>query len=138
MGRGGQLPWDHPEDRAHFFRVVRGRTVIMGRRTYEETGRPIEGSRNIVVSRALEAPGVDVAGSLEAAITLARSSDPEPIVIGGAALLREAMPRVTHAWITIVAGAPKGDAVLELDLAPFRDVERRVSGPLTFVEVVRR
>lgn len=137
MGRGGGLPWDHPEDRAHFFRVVAGRAVIMGRRTFDETGRAIDGSRNIVVSRSMGAlPDVEIARSLDDAIALARTTDREPIVIGGAQLLREAMPRVTHAWVTIVAGHPEGDAILALDLGRFRELARRTSGPLTFLELV--
>lgn len=137
MGRAGGLPWDYPEDRAHFFRVIAGRAIVMGRRTFEETGRPIEGSRNIVVSRALAAPGVEVARSLDEAIALARSTDPEPIVIGGAELLRAAMPRVTHLWLTEIAEEPEGDTVLELDRSAFRELTRRASGPLTFVELAR-
>jgi dihydrofolate reductase len=137
MGRSGGLPWDHPEDRAHFFRVIAGRAILMGRRTFEETGRPIDGSRNIVVSRALEAAGVEVARSLDEGIALARTTDPEPIVIGGAQLLREAMLRVTHVWLTEIDERPEGDVVLTLDRSPFREIARRTSGPLAFVELVR-
>lgn len=138
MGRAGALPWDFPEDRAHFFRVIAGRAVIMGRRTFEETGRPIEGARNIVVSRGLRADGVEVARTLDDAISLARATDAEPIVIGGAELLRAAMPRVTHLWLTEIALAPEGDAILALDRTGFDEVSRRTSGPLTFLELLRR
>lgn len=139
MGQGGDLPWDYPEDRAHFFRVVAGRAVIMGRRTFDETGEPIAGSRNIVVSRGLAArAGIEVARSLDDAVALARTSDPEPIVIGGAALLRAAMARVTRVWLTEIPGRPAGDAVLELDRTGFVEIARRPGARgLQFVELTR-
>lgn len=138
LGRAGGLPWDHPEDRDHFFRVVAGRAVLMGRRTFDETGRPIDGSRNIVVTRSVDAlPGVEIARSLDDAVALARTSDREPIVIGGAQLFRAAWPRVTHVWLTVVAGSPEGDTRFDLDRSAFREIARRESGPLTFLELVR-
>lgn len=138
IGRAGALPWDFPEDRAHFLAVIAGRAIIMGRRTFDETGRPIEGSRNIVVSRALLAEGIEVARTLDDALALARRTDPKPIVIGGAQLLREAMPRVTHLWLTEIALAPEGDTILEVDRTGLEEISSRVSGPLRFVELRRR
>jgi dihydrofolate reductase len=74
IGRGGQLPWDFPEDREHFYRLTRGHTVIMGRRTFEETGEPLPERRNLVVSRrpGLALPGAEVVATVDTAIALAR------------------------------------------------------------------
>ena len=75
IGRGQTIPWDLPEDRKHFVAVTRGHALIMGRATYDSIGRPLPKRRNIVVSRrvGLEIPGVEVVGSLERAIALAKS-----------------------------------------------------------------
>ena len=35
IGRDGGIPWDLPEDLARFKEVTFGRTVVMGRRTWE-------------------------------------------------------------------------------------------------------
>ena len=58
IGRAGGLPWDWPEDRAHFLALTLGRALIMGKRTFEETGRPLPNRRNIIVSRTLVATPV--------------------------------------------------------------------------------
>src|SRR5688500_2284957 len=116
IGRAGGLPWDEPEDRAHFEATPRGATVIMGRRTWDETGVPLEGRVNIVVSRSFEPPqGVYVARDLEDAITLAaRVGTGETFVIGGARLFAEAAPRARRVYLTEMPGAPEGDTFFEL------------------------
>jgi dihydrofolate reductase len=104
IGRGGRLPWDLPEDRAHFRRTTMGHAVIMGRRTWDETGAPLAGRRNIVVSRAgaVSGAGSDVAvvASLAQAIALARTTDPDPMVIGGEQIFRLALPFATRMILT--------------------------------------
>ena len=51
IGRGNSLPWHLPEDLAHFRTVTMGHPVVMGRRTHEAIGRPLDGRLNIVLSR---------------------------------------------------------------------------------------
>ena len=83
--------------------------------------------RNIVVSRkaGLELPGCEVAGSLEAAIRLARTTDEEPRVIGGGALYREALPLVTRIYLTEIEREVEGDTFFSFDRTAFREIERR-------------
>lgn len=145
IGRGGDLPWHVPEDLAHFRRVTTGHAIIMGRKTHESIGRPLPKRRNIVVSRqsGLRLEGCDVAGSLDEAIRLAHEGgDPEPLVIGGARLYAEALPRATRLYITeIDRDVPEGDTFFpELDRGRFREVERRPgrSEGVTFVTLERR
>ena len=112
IGRGGKLPWDEPEDRAYYEEKTRGATVIMGRRTWEERGEPLEGRVNIVVSRAFTPPsGVYAATSLDEAIALAeRIGHGEIFVIGGARMFEEAAPRARRVYLTEIPEAPEGDA----------------------------
>jgi dihydrofolate reductase len=89
IGRDGRLPWRLPEDLAHFREITNGRPVIMGRRTWEslpERFRPLPGRRTIVLSRqpGYEAPGAEVAGSLEQAVRLADGAGGMAWLAGGA------------------------------------------------------
>ena len=140
IGRNGQLPWDHPEDRAFFFAETRGHVVVMGRRTWEEAGAPLPDRHSIVVSRDIVLPpGVERAPSLAAALVLAWARDPAPFVIGGSRLFLEAMPRVTRALLTRVPGSPDGDARFHFDEADFDLVsERPGADGLRFQEWRRR
>ena len=51
IGKNNQLLWHIPEDLKNFKRITTGKTVIMGRNTYESIGRPLPNRVNIVLSR---------------------------------------------------------------------------------------
>ena len=53
VGVGPHLPWDCPEESAHFRRTVKGHMMIMGRKTYDATpSSALEGSVCFVLTRA--------------------------------------------------------------------------------------
>ena len=51
LGKNNALLWRLEGDLPFFKRVTMGKTVIMGRRTYESMGRALPGRRNIVITR---------------------------------------------------------------------------------------
>jgi len=107
IGRRGALPWDYPADRAFFETTTREHAVIMGRRTWEETGRPLPGRLNVVVTRhAPREPGVRHARSLDEAIAVCRAESRVPFVIGGARLFAEAEPLATRIYETAIPESP--------------------------------
>jgi dihydrofolate reductase len=126
IGKDGGLPWRLPEDLRHFKAVTLGHAVLMGRKTHASIGRALPGRRNIVVSRTADhLDGCELARSLEEAIALARATDPEPRVIGGAELYAEALPLATRIFLTEVHGRYEGDAFFHLDRAGWREASRR-------------
>ena len=128
IGRAGKVPWDLPEDRAHFRQATWGHAVIMGRRTWDETGRALPGRRNIVLSRSGAVSGGDreVVPTLEEAIALARATDPDPFVIGGAEIFRLALPIATRLDLTEVAFDSEGDTFFPpYQRSAWREVQRR-------------
>lgn len=129
IGHEGGLPWHVPEDLKHFRRVTLGHAIIMGRRTHESIGRPLPKRRNIVVSRDPDRrfEGCERAGSLEEAVEMARrGGDPMPMVIGGASLYAEALPRANRIYLTEVDREVEGDTFFpDWDRSAFREVERR-------------
>jgi dihydrofolate reductase len=128
IGKDGQVPWRVPEDLKHFRRSTLGHAVIMGRKTWDEVGKPLPERRNIVVSRKahLRLEGAEVATSLDEAIALARTTDEEPRVIGGAEIYRLALPLATRVLLTEIQLEPEGDTFFELDRSGFRETERRM------------
>jgi dihydrofolate reductase len=118
IGRGGGLPWRIPSDLKTFRRLTLGKPIIMGRKTYQAIGKPLDQRDNIVVTRdpAFQAAGVIVAGSLAEALANARAlaaakSIDEMIVIGGAELYRQALPLADRIYLTRVHAEPQGDAL---------------------------
>jgi len=110
IGRENAMPWHLPEDLRRFRRITMGKPVVMGRRTHEAIGRPLDGRRNIVVSRrrGLVLPGCEVAGSLREALALAADA-PELMVIGGGMLFAEALPLADRLYLTLLDESFPGD-----------------------------
>jgi dihydrofolate reductase len=128
IGKDGKVPWRIPEDLKHFKRVTLGHAIIMGRKTWDEVGRPLPGRRNLVVSRqpSLALEGAEVFGSVTAAIEAARTTDPEPHVIGGSAIYEAAMPLATRIYLTEVHREVEADTFFPpFDRSAWREVERR-------------
>jgi dihydrofolate reductase len=115
IGRAGQLPWRIPSDLKTFRRLTLGKPVIMGRKTFQSIGRPLDGRLNIVVTRdaAFTAAGVTVVHDLTAAIAQATShagDAPEIMIIGGAEIYQAALPIAARIYLTRVHSRPDGDA----------------------------
>ena len=54
IGKDNSIPWHYPEDLKRFKKLTLGKTVIMGRNTWEsipEKQRPLPDRRNIVITR---------------------------------------------------------------------------------------
>lgn len=141
IGAAGDLPWSYPEDRSHFEVLTHGHVVVMGRRTWEETGRPLAGRTNVVVSRgllALPPEGVRVVPSLGEALAVAWSLDEMPFVIGGTRLFEEALSFVTEAFVTRIPESPEGDTRFVFDSRGFCLQDTRLGNRgLTFEHWIR-
>lgn len=129
IGKDNQLLWHLPEDMRYFRETTRGKTVIMGRKTWESLPaafRPLPGRRNIVVTRDRQyvAEGAVLVHSLEEAIGAA-DDDGETFVIGGAELYRLALPLAQRLYLTEVAQTCTGDAFFpEIPGAEWQEVSR--------------
>ncbi len=117
IGSGEDMLWHIPEDFKRFKRVTSGNTLIFGRRTHEQIGRVLPDRRIIVVTRSPDwsADGVEVAHSVEEALTMAADT-PERIcyVGGGAEIYAAAWPYLTELDITNVHQTPEGSATFPL------------------------
>lgn len=50
IGLDGSLPWEIKDDLRWFKSLTRGKTLIMGRKTFESIGKPLKGRLNLVLS----------------------------------------------------------------------------------------
>ncbi|QXC37839.1 type 3 dihydrofolate reductase [Aeromonas jandaei] len=112
IGKDNQMPWHMPADLAHFKRVTLGKPVLMGRKTFESIGRPLPGRRNLVISRNpdYQAEGIEVVGSVEAALALLADNEvAEVMVIGGGHLYAELLPKADCLYLTRIELEVEGD-----------------------------
>ena len=125
IGSDNRLPWHLPDDLKRFKALSLGKPIVMGRRTFDSIGRPLPGRTNIVVSRqaGLAIEGVRVVQSLDAALAAA-GSVPEIVVIGGAEIFRQVLPRTDTIHLTRVHAHVDGDVFFPaLDPAQWREAD---------------
>ena len=124
IGRDGGLPWRLPSDLKRFRALTLGKPVIMGRKTFQSIGKPLDGRDNIVLSRQPHfAPrGVEIVRDLASAIELGRRlaaprGTDEVAIIGGADVFAAALPLADRIYLTSVHADPEGETRLPA-LAP--------------------
>ena len=109
IGMAGRMPWHLPAELQHFKKATMGKTIVMGRKTWQAIGRPLPGRQNIVVSRNpdFHAEGVDLATSLDEAATMSESE--EVMIIGGGQLYALALPLARRMLLTLIDIEPEAD-----------------------------
>jgi dihydrofolate reductase len=146
IGSGNQLPWRLPDDLKRFKALSLGKPIVMGRKTYDSIGRPLPGRLNIIVSRRgdLQIPGCTIVSSVTEAIAAAGDVD-EIVIVGGADIYRQLLPRVQTIHLTRVHANVDGDVYFpELGPGEWRErtseyhpADERHAHAFTFSELER-
>jgi dihydrofolate reductase len=111
IGAGNALPWNLPEDLRFFRESTRGKTLLMGRKTYASIGRPLPGRRTLVLSRsAAPIPGVEIIGGLDSIAGLMPTGG-ELWICGGAEVYAQTLPWWDELLLTRVKRVVDGDAL---------------------------
>ncbi|WP_338115129.1 type 3 dihydrofolate reductase [Thiocapsa imhoffii] len=147
IGLANRLPWHLPADLAHFKQLTLDRTIVMGRLTWASLPGPLPRRRHIVVSRdpAFRPRGATPASSLDEAIEVA-GAVPELMIVGGAQLYREALPRAERLLLTLIHAEVAGDTFFPpWDPQDWQERQRtehpadaRNVHAMTFLELCRR
>ncbi len=132
IGRRGRLPWRIPSELRHFKRITMGKPLIMGRKTFVSLGKPLAGRDNIVLTRDRDfsAEGAIVAASAEETLEIARKcaadrGAEEIMVIGGAEIYTQMLPKADRIYLTRVHAEPEGDVFFTLpDAGEWRETSR--------------
>jgi dihydrofolate reductase / thymidylate synthase len=85
IGFEGKLPWNVPEDLKHFKELTMGKTVVMGRKTYESIGKSLPNRTNIVLTRdtKFKKNGVITCHDIYELIDIFGKQNNEVYIIGG-------------------------------------------------------
>lgn len=127
IGRNNQLPWHLPNDLKFFKKTTMGHHIIMGRKTFESIGKALPGRTSVVISSRKGFPGINTVTSLPEAIGLAKKSgETEAFIIGGAAVINEAIHLADTIYLTEAKTViPDADVFLEhFDRSQWKEVSR--------------
>lgn len=142
IGNKGMIPWKIKGEQRRFKELTTGKIVIMGKRSFEEIGKPLPNRKTILVSSTLnyKDENCQTVGSLKEALELAGNED--VFIAGGEMLYREAISIVDKMYLTQVDLVVEGDTFFP----EFKetDFERIVEGsfdaeiPYTYLTYVRK
>lgn len=116
IGHKGKLPWHLPDEFRWFKDMTMGHTLLMGRKTYGDVGKPLPGRKTIVLTRkGGKFPGAEVLSDW-------KKLNPKEVqgdlfVAGGAEIYAQMLPYCSDLYLTIVKQKPDGDAYFP----PFED-----------------
>lgn len=103
LGLDNHLIFNIPGDLKFFRNTTLGKTVIMGRKTYESIGKPLPKRINIVVSNSLkETDGITIINSFEEVLEKYLNSDEEVFIIGGESLYNYFINYAQNIYLTKV------------------------------------
>ncbi|GAB6160714.1 dihydrofolate reductase [Howardella ureilytica] len=113
IGNKGIIPWKIPGEQKLFRKLTTDNVVIMGRRTYEEIGRPLPDRITIVISKSRKYSGENLysADDLETAVKLAHVLDPDKDVYlsGGESVYSEGIELADILYLTEIDMYVEGD-----------------------------
>ena len=128
IGQGNRLLCHLPADLKRFKEITSGRTVIMGRKTFESLPKGALPKRNnIVISRNkdLKIEGVTIYSSLDYAL-MKLMYEEEVFIIGGGQIYQQALPVADRLYLTkIHANFPDADVFFpEINYKEWREMNR--------------
>ena len=127
IGKDNSIPWHYSADLKRFKRLTLGKTVIMGRRTWESLPvKPLPDRRNIVITRT-SLDGVECFPSIDDAL---ETCEGDVWFIGGAGIYREALGKADIIDMTLVPDNVSGEGCVgfpkigdEWDAGPVEELE---------------
>ena len=118
IGLDNKMPWHCKEDLAYFKEVTMGKTVIMGRKTFESIlsygNKPLPGRKHIVLTkdRTYQYIHEDVliVDDLDAVLEAVKEEKEDCFLLGGASLYKQCLHEVDEILLTKIDNDVIGDA----------------------------
>ena len=127
IGKDNKLLWHLPNDLKRFKRLTTGKTVVMGRKTFESIGKPLPNRKNIVLTtnKDLLIEGCEVITSISELNLIE-----DIVIIGGEQIYKLFIDLADIIELTLIDKYFDGDAFFpEIDLDKFiKDVDEPMHG----------
>lgn len=128
IGLDNKLLWHISEDLKNFKKLTLGKSIVMGRKTFESIGKALPERLNIVLSNNAELviPGVEVITdplmAFDLALEFNDNEESELVVIGGAEIFNIYLPYVQKIYLSEVAYEGAADTFFpELDMKEWKE-----------------
>ena len=110
IGAQGKIPWKLSSERNRFKEICKNKYVIMGRKSFEEIGKPLPYCTLVIVSHERIFKNLKTCPSLNAAIEFCKAQGQEEILVaGGATIYEQALPYADKIYATEIDADFDGD-----------------------------
>ena len=110
IGAQGKIPWKLSSERNRFKKICAGKYVIMGRKSYDEIGKPLPYCKLVVVSSHPSTGSETATFSLNEALDFCKKSGQEEILIaGGGTIYKQTLPYADKIYATEIDADFDGD-----------------------------
>ncbi|MBC2255265.1 dihydrofolate reductase [Listeria ivanovii] len=126
IGKANKMPWYLPGDLQFFKKTTTGKTLVMGRKTYESLGKALPNRKTIVLTRdkELHLSDAEVLHSRDEVLDLANTGEPI-YVVGGAEIYRLFMDVADKLIVTKIEAEFDADTAFpEVDWENFSEVAK--------------
>jgi len=108
IGKDNVMPWHLSDDLKNFKKITIGKTIIMGRRTYDSIGKALPGRKNVILSRSLKDKDILVFDNLENALVDVGNEE-EIFIIGGQDIYSQTINKANKLYLTTINDEIEGD-----------------------------
>lgn len=115
IGKSGDMPWSMPQELKRFRKLTKNSIVLMGRKTYETIGKPLDSRHNYILTKGeLKIDGAFVFSEIEDALEDMKTRFPntEIFIIGGATVYKMFLESnlIDKIYQTLIHMTIEGDA----------------------------
>ena len=108
IGKDNVMPWHLSDDLKNFKKITIGKTIIMGRMTYDSIGKALPGRKNVILSRSLKDKNILVFDNLENALVDTGNKE-EIFIIGGQDIYSQTIKKANKLYLTTINDEIEGD-----------------------------
>ena len=108
IGNKGVIPWKIKSEQQRFRNLTQGKTIIIGRISYEEISNPLPDRKIIVISGTKKFNGCITVSSLAEALDIAKN-EAEIFIAGGGQVYRDTIELADMLYLTKIDLTVDGD-----------------------------
>lgn len=134
LGNKGIIPWHIKGEQKRFKELTTGKTIIMGRKSFEEIGKPLPNRKTILISNTLSVTDINciTVSNFQEALKAA-AGEVEIFIAGGGRVYQEAISVTDRIYLTVIDLAAEGDTYFpEIDDKFIKVYEERIEGEIPY------
>jgi len=112
IGIDSKLPWHLPADLENFHRITKGKSFIMGKKSYLSPDKLLSSKRNLILAHTPNfklCPNCEMVTSIEDAMRTLKD-EKEIFILGGAHVFSQTIHMADSMYLTIIHSRFEGDA----------------------------